>query len=345
MNVTEYLRTAIPYDSKARRYARWAYEDTRNTARTLLPWRHLTTAPPQELSIETTNICNANCIFCAYQYQKDFRAGNGVMKEVLFVRVLDEYEAMGGSAISFTPIVGDPLVDPNIIDRVALVQDRGLTAQFYTNGILFNRIDVEALIRTGIKTICLSTSPFDRESHERVYRTTHYSDLIEGVVKLLEARNRLDAPFKLLIEFRSDLSTRETLAFPDFMDRVVPLLSNDEVQTVRVMTKVFDTWGGQIAKGDLEGEMALAVPPKMKRRPCFRTFLPEVLYDGKVRACSCVFAKNNGVDADDGLLIGDLNESSLADILFGENMAQVRERFVTGDIPPVCQKCSIYRAC
>lgn len=344
MSLTDVLRTALPYDSPLRRYARWAYEDTRNLARTALPSRPDPTLVPYKLSIETTNICNANCIFCAYQYQKVFRTGKGVMDDALFERILHEYKAMGGSIIDFTPIVGDPLVDPRIVQRVALARELGFAVQFFTNGILLNRVDVEALLRTGISQFCLSTSPFDRASHERIYRTHHYDDLLNGVVKLLEARNELGASFALAIEFRSDMSTRETLALPDFVDEVRPHLTEQEFRGIRVMTKVFDTWGGQIAESDLTGEMRLAIPPKVKRRACFRTYFPQVLYDGKVRACSCVFSRREGEESDDGLLIGDLAESSLEQIWNGERLAQVRQRFGNGDLPPVCRHCSIYRA-
>ena len=39
------------------------------------------------LSIETTNICNANCSFCAYQYQQ---RGTGTMSEKLFTKIINE---------------------------------------------------------------------------------------------------------------------------------------------------------------------------------------------------------------------------------------------------------------
>src|SRR5438876_4286908 len=40
----------------------------------------------RHVSIETTNICNANCIFCAFQYQK---RPTGVMSIELFRKIID----------------------------------------------------------------------------------------------------------------------------------------------------------------------------------------------------------------------------------------------------------------
>jgi len=48
---------------------------------------------PSGLGIEVTNICNANCIFCAYQY-RERRAQT--MDQKLFERIIDQYIEGGG---------------------------------------------------------------------------------------------------------------------------------------------------------------------------------------------------------------------------------------------------------
>ncbi|MCC6794975.1 MAG: radical SAM protein [Candidatus Hydrogenedentes bacterium] len=345
MGLTSFLVTHFPYDSPLRRHGKWLYEELRTRARAVLPWKQLERVPPPSLHIETTNICNANCIFCAYQYQKVWRAGKGVMDDELFERVLREFKEMGGEEVSFTPIVGDPLVDPDIVHRIARVCSEGLTVSFFTNGILFNRIDVEALVKTGIAKIFLSTSPFDEQSHRAVYRTNHYSDLLNGVARLLRARNDAAAPLRVYIEFRSPVSAEETFNFPDFIDKIRPLLTSEEQHAVRIQTKGYDSWAGQIASDDLVGIMEMAIPPRLKNRPCLRTFLPSVLYDGTVRACSCIFAPPEAGTSDDGLTIGHLNDATFQEIWQGEKLRAVRRTFTTGKLLPVCAQCTRYRSC
>ena len=128
--LVDYFRTRLSYESEIRVYAKRIVQDTTSLFRTFLPWKHLETVPPVTLAVETTNICNADCIFCAYQYQEDFRKGHGVMTDEIFERSLTQFKEMGGRKIDFTPLVGDPLVDPKIISRVKLAKDMGFKVFF-----------------------------------------------------------------------------------------------------------------------------------------------------------------------------------------------------------------------
>ena len=67
------------------------------------------------LNIETINICNANCTFCAYQYQT---RDTGTMDMDLFKKIIHEYVEIGGGDLGLGPTVGDPLADKYIIERI-----------------------------------------------------------------------------------------------------------------------------------------------------------------------------------------------------------------------------------
>ena len=345
--IVDYFRTQISYESEIRVYAKRIVQDTTSLLRSFLPWKHLEEACPVTLAVETTNICNADCIFCAYQYQEDFRKGHGVMSDEVFERSLTQFKEMGGRKIDFTPLVGDPLVDPKIIPRLKYAKDKGFKVFFFTNGILFNRIDIESFIKTGIDSITVSTGPFDKENYEKMYRTKHgqYEELIQGVKKLLTIRKKLNAKLKIHILFRSNIPYKDLIELPDYKNEIMPLMTEEERKSVYVLTKGFDSWGDLIHKEDLIGIMDLALPPLIKRRPCTWTFVMMVMWDGKVRACSCRYTGTESLEENDGLFIGDLNKSSLKDIWHGTEVRDLRQSFVKGNIPPVCQTCSMYRPC
>src|SRR5260370_9528104 len=69
---------------------------------------------PYELHLELTNLCNANCIFCPYQFQE---RPTGFMSDQVFDKAVDDYVKINGGSVGLTPIVGDALIDPKFLGR------------------------------------------------------------------------------------------------------------------------------------------------------------------------------------------------------------------------------------
>src|SRR5262245_8331298 len=67
-----------------------------------------------KLSIETTNICNSNCVFCANSVMTRRK---GTMDMQQFKKAVDGYAAAGGDSIDFTVSIGDPLLDKKLLER------------------------------------------------------------------------------------------------------------------------------------------------------------------------------------------------------------------------------------
>src|SRR5437879_12643984 len=67
---------------------------------------------PFELHLELTNLCNANCIFCPYQFQK---REIQFMSDIVFEKAVADYIAIGGGSVGLTPIVGDSLIESKFL--------------------------------------------------------------------------------------------------------------------------------------------------------------------------------------------------------------------------------------
>ena len=61
-----------------------------------------------------------------------------------------------------------------------------------------------------------------------------------------------------------------------------------------------------------------------------------VYWDGSVGACGC-----RDVNASE-LIIGNVRDSHLGDIWFGENIRKLRDEFMTAGIKPICANCKHY---
>ena len=107
------------------------------------------------IGFELSNLCNANCTFCAYRFQERDKQKIGVN---IYNKVLEEYVQQKGGGISFSPTVGDPLVDKDIVDKIKKASSQSEISQIalYTNGILLKKIGFLNLIKSwGVRFITL----------------------------------------------------------------------------------------------------------------------------------------------------------------------------------------------
>ena len=297
----------------------------------------------QWLTIEVTNICNSNCIFCPYRYQDKFRVKKGFMSDEVFEKVIKEFKQLGGKNIGLTPFSGEPLLDEKIMNKIKIIKREGLWTGFFTNGIMLNHINVAELLETGIDGITISTAPFDSTMYELIYQNKNYSSVLQGLKKLLAYRNDFRKTMPIGIAFRSHIPRRRVLALPDFRETIMPLLIKDDWERLIVNTRGIDSWGGIIKSDDMVGMMRLALIPRLKNIPCAWLSNLYVTWEGHVRACPCRYTMSENSDGKDDLYLGDIRDSTLADILNGDGLKQLRMRFKENNLPELCKLCTMYK--
>ncbi|MDX8400432.1 MAG: radical SAM/SPASM domain-containing protein [Gallionellaceae bacterium] len=285
---------------------------------------------PWNLHVELSNICNANCIFCAYQYQK---RREEIMAEAVFLKTLDDYCAIGGGDFMLTVSVGDPAVDPHLIQRIREARSRPEIASIETisNAIALKPGQIEALIRSGISRIQISIGPMDAELYEKIFRNKSYGKVLANVRLLLERNLAAGCPVEIKLAFRSNLSMNETLGLPDYQG-IKHLPHSIEFNTD------FDTWSGEIKQGDLLPGMHLRPLSELESEPCYWLYDgPIVFVDGSVGLCGC-----RDYNADSELIVGNIMQRPLLEIWQSEEVKELRERFTKRDFPQICRNCSTY---
>lgn len=288
-------------------------------------------ARPFELHLELTNLCNANCVFCPYQFQtREVQ----FMSDEVFCKAVGDYVAMGGGSVGLTPIVGDALIDPKFLDRVCYLRSLAEIDRIWltTNCILLDKFSVDAVLRSGITALNVSTAGFDAEMYKRVYRNSSYQRMRRNVVELVERNAALGSPVAITIALRPDRPLDAVLRDPDFQ----PILAHKPQLDY---TWSFTSAGGRITREILPSSMKLRVVGS-RPEPCVNTYNGAiVLPDGTVMGCSCVAA----MDAVKDLGIGNILETSLGEIWRGTRMRGLREGFGTAVLNPTCAKCDMYR--
>ena len=101
------------------------------------------------LGFEITNACNANCSFCAYRFMKRKLE---IINTDKIKKIVKEYSENGGGSVSFTPVVGDPLVDKDLLNKIRICKNfKNIDEIFlYTNGLFLNRFNNNDLVNSGL---------------------------------------------------------------------------------------------------------------------------------------------------------------------------------------------------
>jgi len=303
----------------------------------LWEYRHL--EPSSTLVTGVTNICNAKCSFCAYpKVVANKTLQTGIMPFDVFKKAVDEWAAVGGQSLDLTPVVGDPLVDPGLLEKVdyAVNQARIKDVVLTTNAILLDRNDTyKRLIDLGIGGVYISTQGASREAYEKVYGVKHYDEAMSGIRHLLEYNRSKGEPSRVVVRFRNAEKPSQIIHSKDFAENIKPYLS----ERVRInFTVDFDNWGGTIQPTDMSGFMRLRKLPPPLNVPCKNLFNFAVRHDGNVRLCGCRLTRN---DLDD-LVVGNIRENSLAEISKSDRAWAVIKGFYSGKRPETCLECTFY---
>jgi len=285
---------------------------------------------PWDLHIETTNVCNANCVFCAYQYMTRPRK---MMAMDVYRTALQQYVELGGGDLSLEVVVGEPCLDPTFLEKIRLARAQAAICNIrtITNGIAIDRIGADALVASGLNKLFISTAGFDEASYTEIYRVKSYQKMRDNVFALLSANQRRNTPLEITIGFRTNRRLESVQSDPDFAEMMKFKPKTDFAYS-------FDDWSGRIDFTTLPKGFLRREPPPFEE-PCIWLYNgPVVFPNGDVGLCGC-----RDVDAKSELIVGNIAENHLGEIWRSPAVARLRERFKRGDYPDICRSCTMYR--
>lgn len=296
-------------------------------------WNHLPewTHHPHltQLGIALTRICNADCTFCAYQFLE--KAERVHMPEALFAKVVEQVREMSVPQVHLSPNLGDPLVAPKVLDKIAALRGAGVELIYLTtNAILLDKVGIDAFLESGPDIIGISTSGFNEEMYRRVYRSKQYKRMRNNVLTLLRKNRELPREKQryISIRIRADVPKEEFLQYPDMPE--ILRLANDVKYN-----EMFGDWGGVIKKEMLTGAMRFRPNVPHANRPCAQLYNLAIHPDGEILACAC-----QNIHHDPKMSIGYLADMDLRTAW--RRLSIITEAWKTGDMPDTCIKCSMY---
>lgn len=287
---------------------------------------------PQTVELETVNICNAKCRFCPYPQQVPKKS---LMSDRMFEDVARQITACGMGELCLTPMLGDPLLDPQIAARAARLRELGNLEKLrlITNGLALDRHsdDELVLLFDALDVLEISLGP-NRHVHHAMFGVDQFEHLIEQLERVCDLVGGMaNPPRRILLCGRA---CGDEFATDPRIDGIARrLCGTHEV----VWSREYFDWGGRIGGLPLNTPVVAAHRAKGPDVPCAHALYAHIYQDGKVGLCS-------RAGADESFLIGDLKTTSWIDILNNPKRLDVILSFLTGDAPAYCQRCSFYQA-
>lgn len=239
--------------------------------------------PPDRMYIESTNICNLDCVMCPTGL-KQVKRPKGYMDFDLFKAIVDE---MAPHVKATTlHIWGEPLMHKRIFDMIAYCRQKGLRAEISTNATLLDERKAKGLLDAGLGTIYLCLDGFRPETYEAIRIKADYEKTNANIRRFLDlkARGGYHNPYVNLQIIQMEQTVDE-------IDEFVAAWSLPGVDHINV--KPFDSWGGQVdAITQLRADDPANFVP-LQRYACPNLWYHVHIYwDGRIAMCDRDFNLN-----------------------------------------------------
>jgi sulfatase maturation enzyme AslB (radical SAM superfamily) len=286
---------------------------------------------PLMLMVETTNICNNDCIICPYSSQTRKRQ---TMTLDLFSKLLSDYEELGGGALSFTPIVGDVFVDKHLIRRIEMVRECNFIRGFSvtTNGVLASRFDDAELdyIVSSFDRIKISVYGLDREEYRLMTRKDQYDVAMENITRLVR-RSKGNVVLGLRM-----LKERPPSEIEGWIEGIRHEAGSQHPLVVKSEAKQYSNWNFFDTSKPLPFS-ATWRPAVTNDKQCLIPLLAvQVTSAGNVSFCACA-----NFDTVDRLMLGNINTQSLAEMYNSDRCRELWDWTKYG-VPEFCRSCSFH---
>ena len=255
---------------------------------------------PTRIHIESTNICNLDCLFCPYGRQKRRK---GYMGMTLFQKIVQECK--GREIKIWFHFLGEPLLHRDLPTMIAYAKNQGLPqVGFSTNAFFLTRELAEKLIQAGLDRLECSVDGVDPASYQRLRRSKEFDRVVANIQGFLQLKRELGSDMPVVtIQF---MKTPETVAFlPQARAFWKPLLGERDFLMA-------------IEDISFAGEMREA-RYRVEREPCkwLWNYLV-ILWNGDVVTCAS--------DYDGTRVMGNANEQSLWDIWHSPIYEELRRK-------------------
>jgi hypothetical protein len=265
---------------------------------------------PDIVQIESTNKCNAKCVFCP---RDDMHRPEGIMDMALYRKIVDECAELGITHVRVHNY-GEPMLDRDLVEKVRYAKQRGIAeVGMISNGSLLTEATARGLIEAGLDAINISVDAAGKEVFEATRLQLNYDKVTNNIRTLVRLRAEYGKTRpKLILSFVRQNNSADEQAFIREWGRIADKIHITELHN----------WAGTLHTNS------------NVRFPCYRLWLTfTVLWDGRVSLCCA--------DFDGRHVLGDLRTSTIREIWNGPAYVAVRAEHLDSGGPAICRSCDL----
>jgi wyosine [tRNA(Phe)-imidazoG37] synthetase (radical SAM superfamily) len=268
---------------------------------------------PAHLAIETTNICNASCVFCPSPAQTRKK---GTMDMELFKKIIEDAKSLNCVDVITHGGMGEPLCDKNISKRIEF-EKKAIqpVVQLHTNGELLNEETIYRLFDSGLDVLSISLNAYYPGIYKKL-TGLNYQRIKNNTERALAIKREkgYETDIRITMVRRKETEQEEVEDFTNYWRSFTPHVAVHPVKNWK-----------DFSENTLRG----------KSTPCkwiWRTL--SIKWDGKVSVCH--------EDYDNKAVIGNLNRERIVDVFNCDTLKEIRNSFYEGQTPPadLCGDCS-----
>ncbi|MFC1461776.1 radical SAM/SPASM domain-containing protein, partial [Verrucomicrobiota bacterium] len=276
---------------------------------------------PQIVQVETTSLCNSDCIMCPHS---KITRKKGHMDFGLYKAIVDDCARNQEFVKTFFPFLnGEFFLTPNWETYLVYARDKlpNTTIGIFTNASLLDIKTINTLLEIAPDWINISFDGTSKEAYERIRRKLDFEQVQNNIIQLMRQRDLLKKgkPRVTISIIEMEQSPHELESFYKRWKQIV-----DEVTS-----GTYSNWGSGVEdKYPQHQETG-------KRKPCSRLWYNfTVLNTGDVAICC--------LDYDGEIIIGDVRKQSIKEIWNGEQMTELRRLHLEGKYSELslCTNCS-----
>ncbi len=289
---------------------------------------------PYSLSVETTNICNLNCLQCPTG-QKTLTRPTGNITTETFNKIITQNKKNLISVILY--FQGEPFISDKIYDFINIASENKIYTITSTNGHFLNKDNCKKIVKSKLNKLIISLDGTSQKTYETYRKDGNYNKVIEGIKNITEAKNRTKSKLPI-IELQFLVFRHNQHQINEFK-QLAKHLKVDKYKLKTAQIYDFDKNSDLIPTIDKYSRYKLdkngnyKIKNKLKNR-CYRMWTSSVVtWNGNIVPCC--------FDKDANHKLGNINSGKFADIWQNKKYYNFRNSIKTNRANiDICKNCT-----